>query len=514
MTDELFMSRWRIILVLSLIALPVLLLLGMGAYDLWLRGWWWWAWWPLSGCLAAAYFLAWRWQKQQKLLRLDFEPPIHWTERDRHAWQMVEARARAADHVQPDKLVTFQFYVDTAQEMALELASFYHPGAKDPLAHLTIPEILAVVELAAHDLAKMVDQYMPAGHLLTIDNWRRARQAVDWYQTVSSVAWMVSALFNPVNTGLRYLASQVGLAQPMQKLQQNLLVWFYGAFVHRLGTYLIDLHSGRLRVGAQRYRELLEQPTEARVQPAQEQAEPEVRRVGLLFAGQTKVGKSSVINALVGEQFARTGVIRTTEGITRYELQPAGIATRLDLYDTVGYAHSGPSADQLRATLETAQNADLILLILHARNPARQADIQFLDDLHAYFEARPHLKKPPVLGVMTHIDLLSPALEWAPPYHWQAPTRPKEHQIEQAVAAAHHQFGERLVGVVPVCTAAQKNYGVQEWLLPAVAELLDQAHAVALLRCLHAEADAGKIRKVFEQLLATGKEALKILWKK
>ena len=42
-------------------------------------------------------------------------------------------------------------------------------------------------------------------------------------------------------------------------LQQNLLVWFYTAYVHRLGTYLIDLNSGRLRVGVPRYRELVEQ---------------------------------------------------------------------------------------------------------------------------------------------------------------------------------------------------------------------------------------------------------------
>ncbi len=37
-----------------------------------------------------------------------------------------------------------------------------------------------------------------------------------------------------------------------------LLVWFYTAYVHRLGTYLIELNSGRLRIGAVRYRELMQ----------------------------------------------------------------------------------------------------------------------------------------------------------------------------------------------------------------------------------------------------------------
>src|SRR5262249_37891859 len=101
---------------------------------------------------------------------------------------------------------------------------------------------------------------------------------------------------------------------------------------------------------------------------------------------------------------------------------------------------------------------------------------------------------------------------WTPPYDWQEPRRLKEQQMQQAVTALHEQLGEHLVGVVPLCTAAGKVYGVEEWLLPALAELLDEAHAVALLRCLRAEADTGKVRKVFQQLLSAGHQAVKLLW--
>jgi hypothetical protein len=65
---------------------------------------------------------------------------------------------------------------------------------------------------------------------------------------------------------------------------------------------------------------------------------------------------------------------------------------------------------------------------------------------------------------------------------------------------------------VPVCAAPGKVYGIEEWFLPALASLLDEAGAVAFLRCLKSEADAGKIRKVFQQMLAAGKEAAKVLW--
>ncbi len=215
--------------------------------------------------------------------------------------------------------MSLDFYVDTAQDLALELARFYHPSANDPLGFLTIPEILAVVELAAHDLAKMVDQYLPAGNLLTLNHWRGAKKAHEWYQSANQVYWLISAVFSPVNTGLRFLASEIGLGKPLAMLQQNIILWFYTAYLHRLGSYLIDVNSGRLRVGAQRYRALMEQqgvgtipaPTATAGTRTADGGEV-VPQVTITLMGQVKAGKSSLINALLGEQrphrrFARHG---------------------------------------------------------------------------------------------------------------------------------------------------------------------------------------------------------------
>jgi predicted GTPase len=369
--------------------------------------------------------------------------------------------------------------------------------------------------LAARDLAELVDEYLPGGHLLTLRNWQQARQATEWYRTASNVYWVIAALFSPIKTGLRYAASQVGLSTPLQMLQQDLFLWFHTAFLHRVGTYLIDLNSGRMRVGARRYRELVREEAREAVDgksaaPAEPAVEP-ARTVTVTVMGQVKAGKSSFINAFLGEQRARTDVLPATAEISRYELQPPGVNSRLVLLDTVGYGHGGPGPDQMRATEEAAQQSDLLLLVMHARNPARQADTAALEALRRWFAERPDLRMPPVLGVVTHIDLLSPALEWAPPYNWQQPTRPKEGQIQAALTALREQMGQYLVGAVPVCTAEGKVYGIQEWFLPTLAELLDEAHGVALLRCLRAEADAGRVRKVFHQLLAAGRQIL-TLW--
>ena len=81
-----------------------------------------------------------------------------------------------------------------------------------------------------------------------------------------------------------------------------------------------------------------------------------------------------------------------------------------------------------------------------------------------------------------------------------------------ALAAVRQQFGDLIGAAVPVCTAPGKEFGLAEALLPAVALKLDEAHGVALLRCLKAEADAGKVRKVMHQLLNGGQEAARLAW--
>ena len=54
------MSRWRLILIWTLLILPWLLILGLGSYTLWLQGWSMWIWLPVAICWGAALVLI-RW---------------------------------------------------------------------------------------------------------------------------------------------------------------------------------------------------------------------------------------------------------------------------------------------------------------------------------------------------------------------------------------------------------------------------------------------------------------------
>jgi len=502
------MRKWRWWTLGFLIAAPFLFLIGYGAMMLWWSGLFFYAWWPMTGCFALAVFLAWRWQRKGLLFQMDFTPEVHWTERDKLALHIVEKRAKSVTSISIEQLTNMHFFVDTAQELGAELARFYHPKASDPVSRLTILEILSVVELAAHDIGILMEKYLPGSHFLTITGWRRAQQAVDVYQKAANVGWLISGIFNPVATGARYLGSQLGMARPWQKFQENLQLWVYTAFINRVGSYLIELYSGRLRRGAARHRELFGKMGLAEgVEEASAQ-----RPITIVVIGQTKAGKSSLINALLGERRAETHVVTPTSEFTRYELRPENAETSLDLVDTVGYANEGPRQDQLRGTEKFARDADLLLLVLHARNPARQADVDMLKNLDIFFKANPDLKRPPLLAVVTHIDLLSPGMEWAPPYDWTKPEKTKEKSIAQALTYTQELMGEHLVGAVPVCASPGKEFGIDEALLPAITTLLDQARAVGLVRLLQAEAGQGNVKKTFQQLLTIGTEILSTWW--
>ena len=63
---------------------------------------------------------------------------------------------------------------------------------------------------------------------------------------------------------------------------------------------------------------------------------PKDGRPEVAFAGRSNVGKSSLINALLGEQRAVTDVLPATATIARYELQPAGIGSLVDALHAQG----------------------------------------------------------------------------------------------------------------------------------------------------------------------------------
>ncbi|CAN5502631.1 50S ribosome-binding GTPase [soil metagenome] len=496
------LSKFKLLTLFLLVIAPFVFLAGVGSVHLWNTGWTFTAWWPMAGCLTLAYALAWYWtRKRSKLLpKTDHvEPPEYWTDRDKAAWSIVEREVDASGTPTMAQLSDAHHYTTVAMSLSMQIAQHYNPSAKDPFSHLTLPEILTCGELVTRDLSRKVNEYIPGSHLLTIQQWKQARQAVDWGQKAWNVSWIGRAILDPVRASTQFLASKAG-GSVLTQVQNNVLAWFHTAYLHELGRHLIELNSGRLRVGAKRYRELLDAkeplPT------------PATGPLQIAVVGQVKAGKSSLINAVLGEQKAAVDIVPLTNSVTKYELKTEG-KPELLLLDTPGYGITGPNDAEFTAAFEAAQTADLLLFVLHARTAARSADVAFQKRLHDAFASQPQLRKPMMIGVATHVDLLTPAAEWSPPYDL-AGSRPKEASMRDALAAITESLGA--MPLVPVVALESRMFNVNECLLPAMAAHLDGAKGVQLLRVLHVEGRAGAAKKTLEQVLNLGRESLKVLW--
>ena len=464
------MTRFRLIILILLFTTPFAFLMGVGGYHLWETGWMVWAWIPMFLCFVTAYFLGWRWTKRQNLPPTDdVRPPGYWTDRDKIAWEKVVEKGKSFEKVTSAQLENPQHYTELALDLAKQVGEVYNPGAEDPFEHLTLPEVLACIELASADLDELVQKYVPGSHVLRIRDMKRARKAVGWYKTGMNVYWAGAAVFDPVQTALRFLATKAALGSLVDRIQDNVILWFHTAFIHQLGRYLVELNSGRLKVGAKRYRELLAQQQappadDPNARPAPTEAEfgeavvstaansatgPKAITLGVI--GSVKAGKSSLVNALLGRNAATVDRLPVTAGIRYDYALPDG--QPVSILDTSGYGQDGPTDEDFAAAVEASRDADLIVLVTQATNPGRQPDITLLDRLRAWFATKPHLKVPPVVVVVSHIDLLSPKAEWAPPYDWKAGTRPKELNIRECVGVVKEQMGDRATDIVPVCGA-------------------------------------------------------------
>ena len=528
------MSRWRTFVILFFLVAPILCFIGVGGWALWETGRLIWLWLVLPAGWAIALLLAkWWGERILPLKPQEFEPELHWTPRDRKAWEFVDARIRAAAEVDPEDFTKLQFYVDVSKELSEEIARHYHPKATDPFSSLTVPEILAAGQLALEDLAEQYDTYVPGGHLLTIQNMRSLAKLPKRYKLVADIATAAAALFNPLAALGRYAASKTVMEPVTRAMQANVLTWFYTLFLQRAGFYLIEMNSGRLRGGSKRFREAFERlksrgsRVESREpESASDSDSPALdsplstldsQDITLCVLGQAGSGKTSVIRGLLDDAApaARSDRLQPVKGPAEaghyepavHRLPLPGTDERLRFLDTPGYGGDGDSKSARKERYRLVADSDLVLLVASAVSPARDVDVDFLRDMTAWFESQPQLKPPAIIAVLTHIDLLKPAMNWSPPYKWREPSEMKEESIRDAVEHVRGEFAPAVVDAVPVCSdvASGRGYGLREWLEPAIIEALKEARACNSLRHFHEGLDTGKFTRVLNQVWNIGK---------
>ncbi len=134
------------------------------------------------------------------------------------------------------------------------------------------------------------------------------------------------------------------------------------------------------------------------------------------LVGRRGSGKSSLINALFGEQIAEVGHEKAQTGAPRW-FSYAGQRGQLDLLDTRGFqeAHDPEQSDDARSALDSilehleAHCPDAILFLVKSTEAGAAMDGD-LDQLVRVWKRlrRTHGAKVPVLAVVTQCDVLEP----------------------------------------------------------------------------------------------------------
>jgi len=493
---------WHLWVLGVLFAVPVLVFGTAGAVWLYDRGWLGWVGLGFLSIQALALMLLRRWSRVSGAIlpQPSTEMPADLAPRDEAAWKIVQEYIERIDRGELTLTSTDQFW-SLGQEILTRVAEFYHPTNKDPLLAVQVPLLFRAIEETARDLARVTAD-VPFAHRITIGDavrgyrlQQKVKPAYDVYRALYPVLNWKNALFQWFVTDRLFDLTK-------ETLQQWILKWY----VDRVGYHAVELYSGKLLV-THRLESRLPLSVDSATLHSTEQHLSEPLRV--LILGQVKAGKSSLVNALFGELRAATDVVPTTAQITSYVLDRADIGGKVIVSDMGGYEDATTPKVRIVEALEEAQRSDVILLVISAVNAARDADRRLLEQIDRHFAARPVLRPPLVIIVLSHIDLLRPVREWNPPYNVALPDAAKAHTIRAAMNAIAAELDIDSELIVPVCLLSGWIYNVDEALVPLLVEVLPDAKRTLLLRSLKTLREQEQWSLLGRQARATGR----FLWR-
>jgi hypothetical protein len=502
-------GRWRLWILAACVGLPLLAFGVAGAFWLHERHWLGWAGLAFLCGEALAFSLLRRWVRADGALlpQPSVSPPREFSPRDEAAWKLVH---EYQDRIDRNEIVltSLDQFLSLGQEILGRVATFYRPEDPEPLLAVQVPLLFRAIEETARDLA-VVTANLPFAHRITISEIVRGYQfgqklkpAYELYQLYR----ILSPLVNWQSGLFRIFVSDRLFDLAKETLSQWLLKWY----VDRVGYHAIELYSRKLlltqRFDVDASPPLL--PDTAEILAEARKVTPEPLRV--LILGQVKAGKSSLVNALFGEIRAGTDVVPTTAQLTPYVLERADLAGTIIISDMGGYEDPAVPQERIEEALAEALRADLILLVASAVNAAREPDRRLLAQLRDRFAAQPELRPPPVVVVLTHIDLLRPPRDWAPPYNVVTPDTAKARSIRGALDAVAADWRLPPELIVPVCLLPERLYNVEEVLVPLLIQVLPEAKRTLLLRGLKTLHEQEQWELLWRQAQAAGRFFLQI----
>ncbi|MGK7952098.1 MAG: GTPase [Xenococcaceae cyanobacterium] len=381
----------------------------------------------------------------------------------------------------------WQTFWGRCQELVVEVAHAYHPEVKRPLLNIYIPQAYGLIRGTVDDTDLWMNKLSPVLNQVTIG---QAYEAYEVYQKLEPSARKLFKVWNwaqwVINpaVAIAKLTSQSYTDRANQQLLANLNQLFREAALRNLCRQAIALYSGNALPPS--FATTTETLPEAKTQTIRDiitQAEsPEEvaqKPVSILLVGRTGAGKSSLINTLFRENLAEVDVLPSTDKIQSYHYAIA--EAKLTLWDTPGYEQVNRQ-DFRELVLDYVHNADLLLLVTPALDPALQMDVDFLKDI------KTEIEDLPTIAIVTQVDRLRPIREWNPPYDWQNGEKPKEKSIKEATLYRAESLEDYCRLVLPMVTEDRDSnrpaWG-RESLSTALLDNLDEVKQYRLARFLH-----------------------------
>lgn len=346
----------------------------------------------------------------------------------------------------------WQTFWQRCQELVSAIAHAYNPEVKRPLLNIYIPQAYGLIRGTVDDTDRVMQKLSPVLSRVSIG---QAVEAYEVYRKLEPSARKLTQAFKWSQWLLNPAAAAANVATKKFNSQANQeLLLNLGQLIRE--TALKNLAQQAIALYGEETITLPEVSSEPALPQAQtqtikeiiESAEPEAeviqKPVNIILVGRTGAGKSSLINTLFQADKAEVDVLPSTAEIQNYRWQTS-TGEVLNLLDTPGYEQANRPEIKERV-LERAAQADLLLLVTPAPDPALQMDLDFLQTLKADL---PDLN---AIGIVTQVDRLRPIREWNPPYDWREGSKPKEKSIREATAYRVEQLGEICDLFLPVVT--------------------------------------------------------------
>jgi len=392
----------------------------------------------------------------------------------------------------------WQQFWQRGQAVVVAVAHAYNPEVKYPLLNIYVPQAYGLIRGTVNDLDRSMEKLSPILGQVTVG---QAYQAYEVYQKLEPSArklrqaWgWAQWFFNPAVAAARQV-TQKSSSRATEELLGNLGQLLREAALRNLAQQAIYLYRGQgmTQVGADTLPDVTQVEAERSsrfghtetdtlrtiLDRAESPETVEKKPVNLLLVGRTGAGKSSVINTLFESDRAAVDVLPSTDKLCRYVWEaPSG--DTLVLWDTPGYEQASRQ-DYRDLVLDHARQADLVLLVTPALDPALQMDEDFLRELQK------EVTDLPAIAIVTQVDRLRPLREWSPPYDWEHGHRAKEQSIRHATQYRQEELGHLCRRVLPLVTRderAQRDPWNLSQLSNQLVDSLDPAKQLRLTRFL------------------------------